>query len=181
MWPLLPNLHYLSCATGWGVTVTSLSYNEDATKRHSSCPPESSPLRHDILARTGKWLGCVIHWGGRSIGVHANMGRHIDPAQGQAPASALLPPPPRGLRHAVKGGALIEEHYNDVCHCPWFRSSGGQEGREWLCGQWSRRMSQRGGGGGGGGGGGVGLEEKRGLISTLNHSTLTVGKVGAGS
>lgn len=32
-------------------------------------------------------------------------------------------------------------------------------------------MAQRGGGDGGGGGGGVGVEEKRGLISTLNHST----------
>lgn len=43
-------------------------------------------------------------------------------------------------------------------------------------------MAQRGGGGGGGGGGvGVGLGEKRGLISTLNHSTLTVGKVCVGS
>lgn len=95
MWPLLPNLHYQSCATGWGVTVTSLSYNEDATKRHSSCPPKSSPLRHDILARAGKWLGCVIHWGGRSINVHSNMGRHIDPTQERAPPlrpSFLLPP-----------------------------------------------------------------------------------------
>lgn len=38
--------------------------------------------RHETLAgATGKWLGWMIHWSGRSNGGHANTVRHTDPAQ----------------------------------------------------------------------------------------------------
>lgn len=105
-------------------------------RQNVSQPPlESSPC-HD---GTRLWLGLQ----GSDLGVWFT-GVDVPTAGTPTRVGTQIPlrseEPPRGLRHAAKGGVLIEEHYNDVCHRRWFRSSGWQEGREWL----SEPMEQKG-------------------------------------
>lgn len=126
------------------VTETSLTYNEDATWCQSfpQSPPASAWYSESREDGEVTWARDSLEWTFKQRAC-----KH-----GSAHRSHSGEEAPRRLRHAAKGGALIEEHYNDVCHCRWFCLSSEQEGREWLWTQWSRRMAERGDGGGGGGG-----------------------------
>lgn len=129
VWPLLSNLHHYSqshCAALWW-RCNKMSFDLGWSR-----PPCRDGLRVRLALQGsdfGEWFTGVDV---PTAGTPTRCGTQISLRSWE--------PPPRGLQHAAKGGVLIEEHYNDVCHCRWSRSSGWQEGSEWL----SEPMEQKG-------------------------------------